>query len=109
MVHGVNGGLGHCGEQARLLDTGAIDALGRTRHDAAIMNKQVALWLIMTTERFQGRFAFSEKAIDSVGYRIMFTTVRDCAPFVRSFNRELSRMKQNGTLDRIMASYQARE
>jgi polar amino acid transport system substrate-binding protein len=85
-----------------------LDALGRTRHDAAIMNKQVALWLIKTTERFQGRFAFSEKAVDSVGYRIMFTTLRDWAPFVRNFNRELSRMKHDGSLDRIMAPYQAR-
>lgn len=86
-------------------ETVMLDELLKAQHEAAVMNKQVALWLIKNNVRFQGRFQFSERIIDRVGYRIMFTSQRDWGPFAQRFNQELSRMRRDETLARIFSRY----
>jgi len=76
-------------------------ALNR-RVDAAVVNEVVGLWLIK--ENFwQGKLKIAPKAIDSVGYPIMFS--RKWKPFVKKFNQELRLMKKNGSLEKILAKY----
>lgn len=75
----------------------------KKRADAAVVNELVGLWIIKQNS-WQNKFKISAKDIDSVGYRIMFS--RKWAPFVKKFNKEFRRMKQNGSVKKIIAKYQ---
>jgi len=78
--------------------------LGRT--DAAVINQQVALWVIRNTpDIHRSDFTFCDRAVDSAGYRIMFTRRRPWSPFIEAFNADLRAMKQDGRLDRIVNAY----
>ena len=72
-------------------ETAMLDSLLKAEHDAAVMNKQVALWLIKNNKKYQGKFRFSEKIIDTVGYRIMFTNKKNWGGFADRFNKDLAK------------------
>lgn len=72
------------------------------RTDAAIINELVGLWLIKENN-WQGKFSISKKDCGSVDYRIMFN--KKWIPFVDKFNKELVKMKKDGTLNNIINRY----
>lgn len=80
--------------------------LGKTllkRTDAAIVNALVGQWLIKQKSEWHGKFVFSQKEIGVAGYRILFK--KEWKPFVEKFNRELKALKDDGTLESIIAQY----
>lgn len=72
------------------------------RSDAAIVEEAAGLWIIKQ-QGWQGKFHLSKQAVDSVGFRLMFS--KKWAPMIPAFNRELARLKENGQLDGILARY----
>jgi len=84
-----------------------LTMLLKQRTDAAILNKFVVLWVLRQESRLQReKFKFSEKPVGKAGYRFMFTSEHDWKPFVRLFNQELVKMKEDGRLEKIMKKYQ---
>jgi len=73
------------------------------RTDAAIVNEIVGKWLIKKKPDWHGKFNISKKDVGGFGYRIMFN--KSWKPFVTKFNQELSAMKKNGELERIISKY----
>jgi polar amino acid transport system substrate-binding protein len=74
----------------------------KERTDAAVINELVAKWLIRQ-KHWQGKFVVSEKEIGGFDYRIMFN--KKWKSFVQKFNQELTLMKQNGELEKIISKY----
>ncbi len=77
--------------------------LGFRRVDAVVINEMTALWVIKN-EAWNDRFIYSRQEVQSYPYRLMFG--KKWAHFVELFNRELSVMKKDGTLARIIQKYQ---
>ena len=73
------------------------------RNDASIVTNVVGLWIIKNNPIFQGKFVLSDTAIDSVGYRFVFT--KDRQPFIDIFNKELKLMIDSGEISEIIAKY----
>lgn len=73
------------------------------RGEAAVLNHLVALWLIKNNPDFQNLYSISKNEISNVAYRIIFH--EKWAPFVKKFNQDLKRMKQNGDLKKIISKY----
>ena len=74
------------------------------RGDAAIMNKQVALWVIKNS-RFLSRSGFTfSTPVDSSRLALQYTS-RKWHEFVKDFNRELSKMKTDGRINDILSDY----
>jgi polar amino acid transport system substrate-binding protein len=74
----------------------------KERTDAAVMNELVAKWIIREN-KWQDKFAISSKEVGGFDYRIMFN--KKWKSFVQKFNQELTLMKQNGQLERIISKY----
>ena len=72
------------------------------RTDAVVMNEMVALWLIKA-DNLGGQFVASETELGGYEYRLMFGP--QWSPFVVQFNRELSQMKKDGRLARVIDKY----
>ncbi|MCG7199888.1 transporter substrate-binding domain-containing protein [Marinobacter pelagius] len=72
------------------------------RFDAAVADRLVGNWLLRN-EGLQDQFRSSEQNISNVGLRIMLPSGWE--DFVGDFNRELSRIRENGELDAILANY----
>lgn len=74
------------------------------RGDAAIMNKQVVLWVIKNS-RFLSRSEFTfSTPVDSSPMALQYTS-RKWHEFVKEFNRELSKMKTDGRINDILSDY----
>ncbi|MCP4160535.1 MAG: amino acid ABC transporter substrate-binding protein [Deltaproteobacteria bacterium] len=81
-----------------------FEMLLRKRTDAAIINELVGKWHIRKN-LWKGKFVASKKDVGGFDYRIMFA--RKWRDFVHKFNKELSLMKQNGLLEKIISKYKA--
>lgn len=71
--------------------------------DAAVINDWVAKWIIKNNQSMKQHFVFSDKALGSFDYRIMFT--KRWQGVLESFNSELAKMKSNGDLQKIINKY----
>jgi len=76
------------------------------RADAAIMDEFTARWLIKTSGQYKVD-EFHIPPIDGtrVGYRLMFSKLRDWGPFIHSFDKRIAEMRKRGDIDRILRSY----
>jgi polar amino acid transport system substrate-binding protein len=83
-------------------ETAMLTMVLKERTDAAVINELVGKWLIRQ-KHWQGKFVVSEKEIGGFDYRIMFN--KKWRSFVQKFNQELTLMKQNGELERIISKY----
>lgn len=82
-----------------------IEMLYVSRGDAAIMNKNVALWVIKKTDRFNVQnFEFS-KPVD-VSQIALLCLDKKWIPFIKYFNHELSILKSSGKISTIVKKYQ---
>ncbi len=82
--------------------TAMLNMVLKGRTDAAVINELVAKWIIMQNQ-WQNNFAISSKEVGGFDYRIMFN--KKWKSFVKKFNKELTLMKQNGELERIISKY----
>lgn len=80
--------------------------LSRRRTDAAVINKNVAIWRMNTTPDLRAEdFVFSDKPLASAPYAFAFTRTREWTAFIAHFNRELAAMKKDGRLRAILNKY----
>lgn len=82
--------------------TAMLNMVLKERTDAAVMNELVAKWII-SKNKWQEKFVISSKEVGGFDYRIMFN--KKWKSFVEKFNQELTLMKQNGELERIISKY----
>lgn len=75
--------------------------------DCAVVNPLVARWLIRNHQDLDLHdFTFSETVLDSAPMRFAFIKGDRWKPFIARFNAILKKMKKDGRLDEIIASYQ---
>jgi polar amino acid transport system substrate-binding protein len=80
--------------------------LSRGRTDAAVVNKNVALWLMEDTFELSGNdFEFADHPLETAPYAFAFTQKKEWKPFIAHFNRELAAMKKDGRLQAILDKY----
>lgn len=80
--------------------------LARGRTEAAVANKNVALWLMGTTfELNRNDFEFSEKPLGTAPYAFAFSRTKRWERFIALFNRELAAMKKDGRFQAILEKY----
>ena len=82
--------------------TAMLNMVLKERTDAAVINELVAKWII-SKNKWKEKFVVSEKEIGGFDYRIMFN--KKWRSFVQKFNQELTLMKQNGELEKIISKY----
>ena len=82
--------------------TAMLNMVLKERTDAAVMNELVAKWII-SKNKWQEKFVISSKEVGGFDYRIMFN--KKWRSFVQKFNEELTLMKQNGELEKIISKY----
>lgn len=70
--------------------------------DAAIADRLVGKWILLN-EGLQNEFRTTSTELSEYGFRLMLR--KDWAPFAKSFNRELRKIRENGKLDEILSSY----
>ncbi|WP_148862494.1 substrate-binding periplasmic protein [Marinobacter fonticola] len=75
---------------------------GDDNFDLAISDMLVGQWLIRQNG-WRGQFSVSDNALTDLGLRLMLRPDMDA--FADKFNAELTAMKSNGDLDRIMDAY----
>ncbi len=72
------------------------------RFDGGIINELVARWIIKENN-WKNEFTFSDKDVGNFGYRIMFSS--KWYFFIKDFNAELHKMKQQGMIQAIVEKY----
>ncbi len=72
---------------------------------AAVMNKNVALWLANKDDELRGKIKTIKVPVATSAYRFQFIKTPEMEIFVPKFNAELAKMKKNGTLSKIINSY----
>ncbi|WDD97082.1 substrate-binding periplasmic protein [Thalassomonas actiniarum] len=77
-----------------------VEGVNRT----AVMNKQVALWLIKSSPKLQNRFVFSRRIVGSAPLQFQFAKTDRLSAMVKELNRELKKLKADGSLEAIAAS-----
>ncbi len=77
--------------------------LKKGRADAAIMNEQVALWLIKK-HQLKGQFNLSKSSFGVFDIRVMFNKAN--SEYINSFNQSLYNIKRQGAIERILKHYQ---
>ena len=82
-----------------------LEMLSQNRTDIAIMEKRVALWLISQTPELQGKLKFIPNPLEVVGNRFMFNNEPKWKVFVTLFNQELTRMNEDGRMEKILDKY----
>ena len=82
--------------------TAMLNMVLKERTDAAVMNELVAKWII-SKNKWQEKFVISSKEVGGFDYRIMFN--KKWNSFVKKFNQELTLMRQNGELEKIISKY----
>lgn len=68
---------------------------------AAVMNKQVAMWLIKSTPKLQNRFLFSKHIVGSAPLQFQFAKTDELTKTVAHLNIELKKLKKSGALAAI--------
>lgn len=68
---------------------------------AAIINREVALWIINSNPDFQDRLFISDIPIESAPYQYQIIHTPSTEAFLPLLNQELRQMKQEGEIDRI--------
>jgi len=84
-------------------ETTTLKKLSIGRSDAAIITNLVGLWVLKNNPSLQGKFTISTTTVDTTPLRFMMKKER--LPFVKKFNQELSFIKNNGELNRIVSKY----
>ncbi len=74
------------------------------RTDASVINELVGRWIIKSNPNWRNVYKISKNSVGGYGYRFIFG--KKWKNFVGKFNGELSLMKKNGELDRIISKYQ---
>jgi len=74
-----------------------VEGVNRT----AVMNKQVAMWLIKSTPKLQNRFVFSLRIVGSAPLQFQFAKTERLAPIVKDINTELRKLKASGSIQAI--------
>jgi len=70
--------------------------------DAAVADQLVGKWILLN-EGLQKEFRTTSTKLSEYGFRVMLR--KDWAPFAESFNRELKKLRDNGTLEEILSNY----
>ncbi len=77
--------------------------LKRGRADAAVMNEQVALWLIKK-HQLKGQFNLSQSSFGVFDIRVMFNKANSVN--LAGFNQSLDTIKSKGVIEQILRKYQ---
>ena len=77
--------------------------LAKGRADAAVMNEQVALWLIKK-HGLKGQFNLSRSSFGVFNIRVMFNKAN--SEYLKHFNESLHDVKTSGIIERILNKYQ---
>ncbi|GLX79218.1 hypothetical protein tinsulaeT_25580 [Thalassotalea insulae] len=83
-----------------------LQSLSRATPDikrVAVMNKDVALWLINSTPKFQNTFLFSKYVVASAPLQFQFAKRPELKNLIDNLNKELVQLKQTGTIEKISA------
>lgn len=72
------------------------------RFDAAVVDLLVGKW-ILKNEGLRDQFTASVGGMTSYGFRVMLN--KEWQPFANKFNAELTRIRENGELEAILANY----
>ena len=76
------------------------------RTDAAILDRNVALWLIRSKTELDGRhFVISEQGFDPVGYRFRFSRRDNLTAFVETLNTRLKAYLNSREFEQLMDHY----
>lgn len=79
----------------------------KKRADGALVDYSTALWLFSEASEYGPEdFNIARIPGESFDYRLMFNKNRDWRPFIKLFNERIRVMREDGTIDRIMAKYQ---
>lgn len=85
---------------------GMLRMLKKGNTDAAVITRVVALWTFSRHRDLDAEsFRFSDLQIGTGGYRFMFGMHRAWGRFIREFDDELIRMREDGRLDAILKKY----
>lgn len=84
-------------------ETAMLGKVFMERSHAAVVNELVGQWLIKNTPHWRGQFVVSKKEIGGFDYRIQFS--KKWKDFVVKVNREIAKMKDNGSLKIIKSKY----
>jgi polar amino acid transport system substrate-binding protein len=68
---------------------------------AAVMNMDVARWIIKSSAKFQGHFTFSQRTIGTAPLQFQFIKTKGMQVIVEQLNIEINKLKENGTVDKI--------
>jgi len=84
-------------------ETTMLQMIDKKRARIAIINEHVGKWIIKQ-KQWQGKFTISTNDVGFFAYRIAFS--KKWKRFVDQFNQELSQMKNQGILEKIISKYQ---
>jgi len=70
---------------------------------AAVMNKDVALWIIKNTPKLQNIFSFSKRLVGVAPLQFQFVNNKALEETVNKLNRELKKMKDDHIIDEIIS------
>lgn len=76
-------------------------AMGRV--DVGVITEFVGRWILKKNPSLQDKFNISTVAVDDTPLSFMMN--KKWKPFVTKFNKELSSLKENGELERIISKY----
>lgn len=81
----------------RMVDKGRVDF--------GILDENVAKWSVREEKlNFENALSYSRHGFDEVGYRLIMNS-EQWRSFINQFNKALSKMKSDGSLDRILDKY----
>ena len=69
---------------------------------AAVMDVNVAKWLMREHKEFRQQFIFSKRLVDSTPIHFQFAKNKKMARWVSEINQQIQTMAEEGTLDRIV-------
>ncbi|MBU1001354.1 MAG: transporter substrate-binding domain-containing protein [Proteobacteria bacterium] len=76
------------------------------RVDGAVIDDFTAQWLMAHSKEYTAKdFYIASPAVETVGYRLMFTRQQDWKPFIKLFDAEIKRMQQDGSIQMILDKY----
>ncbi|WP_281557028.1 transporter substrate-binding domain-containing protein [Thalassomonas sp. RHCl1] len=74
-----------------------VEGVNRT----AVMNKQVAMWLIKSSPKLQNRFEFSQRIVGSAPLQFQFAKTERLVGIIKDINVELKKLKASGSVQAI--------
>jgi len=69
---------------------------------AAVMDENVAKWLISNNDQYQGRFRFSKRYVDSTPIHFQFSNNKKMRSLQPKINQRLMELKSSGRLNQII-------